>query len=374
MISKLLRPEDEHMVESAQNKYLGMLLGTLTGDCLGLPYESLSPRMKKKIYGQDIEHNFIHIPFFCRLNICSDDTEHAWITAVALYDAKGNGVDCFARSLAQKLRVWLLTFPIGIGKATLISCFKLLIGKDYSNSGVYSAGNGAAIRALVIGAFYSKNTALMLQAVQASTIMTHTDQKAYEASIVMALAAATAINTTTGRVPISSFFNAAFSLIKGEELSRFLLLAQNNLHAHSTLDEYLNEISISETGVSGYINHTVPAVIYCWLRYYGDYNTTVSHIIAAGGDTDTTAALAGGLSGLTVGVNGIPKEWLNDACSWPLRHVHWIKLCQALSGNACAEVPKPCNLLFLCRNIMCIPIFGIHIVRRIINYILPPWK
>ena len=69
-------------------------------------------------------------------------------------------------------------------------------------------------------------------------------------------------------------------------------------------------------GVSGYINHTVPAALFCWLRSPNDFRRAVEEVVSLGGDTDTTAA--------TVGASNIPKEWISGLVDWP-RSVHWMR-------------------------------------------------
>lgn len=347
-------------------KYLGLLLGAFVGDCLGLPFEMLSSGMKKKIFGDTIEHRFIYIPFEGWSGICSDDTEHAWLTAITLCKTHGLGENSFATELSRVLKLWLLTCPIGIGRATLLSCLKLLLGWSHHKSGVLSAGNGAAIRALVIGAFYADNFESCRDYVKISTLMSHVDERATEGALVIAQAASIAMKHEGQKSSIDIFFKSTLPLIKGEELNNFLRVAENHLSMKSSLDDYLRAIGISKSGVSGYMNHTVPAVIYAWLRYYGDYLNTVNKIIEAGGDTDTTACLAGALAGLTVGEEGIPPKWLEGACGWPLTTKYLRKASEALSQSTAVNVPRPAVVLFLCRNIFTFPIYVFHIVRRII--------
>lgn len=62
--------------------------------------------------------------------------------------------------------------------------------------------------------------------------------------------------------------------------------------------------------MTGYVVHTVPVALYCWLRARGDFRAAVSSVIALGGDTDTTAAIVGGMVGADVGAAGIPMEWM----------------------------------------------------------------
>ena len=48
-----------------------------------------------------------------------------------------------------------------------------------------------------------------------------------------------------------------------------------------------------------------------------------------GDDTDTTAAIVGGLAGLYYGIDGIPKEWID--C---IQKKEWIEdLCERVSNN-----------------------------------------
>lgn len=49
-----------------------------------------------------------------------------------------------------------------------------------------------------------------------------------------------------------------------------------------------------------------------WDAFAGanDYRQTVQRAVAYGNDTDTTAAIAGGLAGIRWGIGGIPSEWL----------------------------------------------------------------
>jgi ADP-ribosylglycohydrolase len=49
----------------------------------------------------------------------------------------------------------------------------------------------------------------------------------------------------------------------------------------------------------------------CWcLHQYADYEDAVLAAVNLGGDTDTTAAVVGGLAGLRCGLSGIPHAWI----------------------------------------------------------------
>ncbi|MGE8454235.1 MAG: ADP-ribosylglycohydrolase family protein, partial [Pseudomonadales bacterium] len=60
---------------------------------------------------------------------------------------------------------------------------------------------------------------------------------------------------------------------------------------------------------SGYVVDSFWSAIHCLLST-GSYEDCVKRAVALGNDTDTTAAIAGGLAGLLYGVAAIPDRWL----------------------------------------------------------------
>lgn len=59
-----------------------------------------------------------------------------------------------------------------------------------------------------------------------------------------------------------------------------------------------------------YVLETLEAVIWCFLRGQ-NFRETLLSAVNLGGDTDTIAALVGGLGGMLYGEKGIPDEWIN---------------------------------------------------------------
>ncbi len=58
----------------------------------------------------------------------------------------------------------------------------------------------------------------------------------------------------------------------------------------------------------GYVIHTLEAAVWCLLTT-DSYSEAVLRAVNLGHDTDTTAAVTGGLAGLLYGYNSIPEEW-----------------------------------------------------------------
>ena len=107
---------------------------------------------------------------------CHDDTEHTCLVAQSILRSGGQPAE-FGRDLAKRLRWWLLGLPAGTGRATAKACIKLWLGKGYQSSGIWSAGNGPAMRSAIIGvAIQSPEAAIRLTEVSAR--ITHSDPKA----------------------------------------------------------------------------------------------------------------------------------------------------------------------------------------------------
>ena len=72
----------------------------------------------------------------------------------------------------------------------------------------------------------------------------------------------------------------------------------------------MSNISEDEIYSTGYVVHTLEASLWCILRT-NNYKEAVLKAVNLGDDTDTTAAVTGGLAGLIYGYDSIPKEWID---------------------------------------------------------------
>ncbi|MEW6202976.1 MAG: ADP-ribosylglycohydrolase family protein, partial [bacterium] len=89
-------------------------------------------------------------------------------------------------------------------------------------------------------------------------------------------------------------------------------LTKNLRRAKNLLQEDVpTETALSKLGTSGYVVETVASAVYCFFRTPNDFEQTVSTAVLAGGDTDTTGAVAGAISGAWNGLDGIPSKWIN---------------------------------------------------------------
>jgi ADP-ribosylglycohydrolase len=293
----------------------GVILGTAVGDALGLHCEGLSPRRARRMFGPPpLRHRFL-----LGRGMVSDDTEHTVFVARSLLQAPDDP-SRFARALARELRWWLLGVPAGAGLATLRSTLKLWLGFSPANSGVWSAGNGPAMRSALLGVCLGDDPDCLRAFVRASTRLTHTDPRAERGALLVALAAHH--GATAGSAP---FLASARAILPDadDELVGLLSRLEEHLARGATPAEFVDALGLRR-GVTGYIYHTVPAALFCWLRFPGDFRRAVEEVILLGGDTDTTGAITGAIAGATVGPAGIPADWLDGIRDWPWS-VAWLR-------------------------------------------------
>ena len=74
-------------------------------------------------------------------------------------------------------------------------------------------------------------------------------------------------------------------------------------------EEGFSNLSRDEIKSSGYVVDTLEAAIWCILTT-DSYKECVLKAVNLGSDTDTVAAVAGGLAGIMYGYEGIPEIWL----------------------------------------------------------------
>ena len=72
----------------------------------------------------------------------------------------------------------------------------------------------------------------------------------------------------------------------------------------------------AEIRSGGYVVHTLEAALWCLLTSE-TYSGTVLKAVNLGGDTDTTACVAGGLAGLHYGLEAIPADWMDALARKP---------------------------------------------------------
>lgn len=340
---------------------VGCILGTAVGDALGLPYEGVSAKRAPRLLGPPDRYRF-----FLGHGMISDDTEHTCMVAQSLIEA-GSNVETFMKRFAGRLRFWILTLPAGVGKATATAGLKLWLGANPENAGVFSAGNGPAMRAAVFGASID-DMPLMLELVRGSSRVTHCDPKAEYGAIAVALAArhSRKFKSLDANLWLDHVVDAVGD--DGAELTDLLRKAIESVKALEPTLSFAKSLGL-DRGVSGYTYHTVPVVVHAWLSHPNDFRQAVITIIECGGDADTSAAIVGGIVGAGVGAAGIPAEWLDRILEYP-RSVRWMRnlgetLAKSLDENTVSTPPGANPIAVVLRNLLFLGIVLSHGFRRL---------
>ena len=345
------------MTGSARSPILGSLLGTAVGDALGLPYEGMSRERVGKFIGHPLHHRFI-----LGRGMLSDDTEHTLMLTAALIENRDDAAG-FQRALGKRLRWWLAGLPAAVGLGTARAILCLWMGVPASKSGVLSAGNGAAMRSAILGVAFRDDAFKRREFSRAACHVTHRDLRAEESCRLVTEAAALAAKS----LPTSKVLAALEALLVSEEMRHRFAQLQTALEEKRPVSAYAEEIGCG-LGVSGFAPDTVAVALYAWLRCRGRFDTAVRSVIECGGDTDTVAAITGGIIGSEVGEAGIPREWIDCLYDYP-RSVHYIRrMARSLEGHAtkAPRVPWP---LVLLRNFLFLVLVLGHGLRRL----LPPY-
>jgi ADP-ribosylglycohydrolase len=278
----------------------------------------------------------------------------------------------FSSRFGWRLRFWLLGLPAGIGLATLRAIVKLWIGFPPRLSGVYSAGNGPAMRAALLGVCHGDDPARMRALARAATRITHTDPRAEHGALAVALAAHLA--AAGGDVEPADYARKLRELLgsEGNGLAALADAVARSVSAGESAADYTARNG-GASGVSGYMLHTIPAALHVWLAYQSDYRRAVATTVRLGGDSDTVAAIVGAIVGARVGREGIPPEWLRDLWEWP-RTTAWMERLGARLAASCVSRSNASALPLnwpglLLRNVLFIPLVLAHGLRRL----LPPY-
>jgi len=355
------------MKPSKPDRLVGCLLGTAVGDALGLPCEGLSARRLRRLFPDVTRHHLI-----LGRGMVSDDTEHAAFVAMALTRCGGEP-EAFAKDLARSLRWWLVGLPAGVGLATLRSILKLWLGWPPSRSGVYSAGNGPAMRSAILGVAFGHDCEKLEAFVKSSTEITHRDPKAYFAALAVAIAATAASSDDADwRTEYMRSLEQALGGSPNVEAASALLdrvaEAMRSAERGESVAHFADAIG-SNNGISGYCYHTVPCVLQAWFRFGDDLERGLPEIIGAGGDTDTAGAIFGAIVGARAGKAAIRKEWLDGIVEWP-RSIGWLeRLGRAVADPTRRSPPAYFWPAVVPRNLIFLLIVLAHGFRRL----LPPY-
>jgi ADP-ribosylglycohydrolase len=296
------------------------------------------------------------------IGFVSDDTEQSALVAQSLVRYPH---DSGAATKAFKLAMlgWFSRLPFGVGRATSQSCLKMLTGAK--ETGINSAGNGAAMRAAIIGVFYHDNQPYRLKIGKSIACSTHLDQRAIDGALFVAELAAAAYTNRNSHDPNRRYqsFDSAISVVQESSLRQALDLARNLAQQQANI-----QTAAQELGCSGFVNHSVALAAFAFLRWGDDTLAAIQWTIKAGGDTDSNAAIVGAWCGALLGEQGLPANLIDKINDGPFGPSHLRQLACALGDIKYGKTPATPTYLWptaMARNILLIPIILSHTLKRL---------
>ncbi|MEK6346542.1 MAG: ADP-ribosylglycohydrolase family protein [Burkholderia sp.] len=297
---------------SRSSRLRGGLYGLLLGDALGVPYEFHSAASLSHLNPEQID--MTPPPGFARAHdgvppgTWSDDGAQA----LALLDALRRDPTLDLDTLAANLRDWFhrgAFTPDGkvfdVGLQTQRAFHRLAAGTAPAQAGPdgeHDNGNGSLMRCLpVVLVAASHDEAIALARRQ--SLVTHGHVRSQLCCALYAM---------TGR-EILDGLGAADAVRAAEDV----LLARCAGTAEEAELKIVLDGRFDAPQGSGYVVDSFWSAMHCLLSTRG-FEACITRAVQLGNDTDTTAAIAGGLAGLSYGEAGLPARWLDSLHGKPL--------------------------------------------------------
>ncbi|OQP08524.1 ADP-ribosyl-[dinitrogen reductase] hydrolase [Geobacillus sp. 47C-IIb] len=269
--------------ENVLDRIKGGLFGLAIGDALGATTEFMSAEEIRGTYGKVtdiIGGGWLDLP----PGEVTDDTAMTIAVAKGIIRNKENPI----AEIGEEFLKWYKTNPPDVGNI-IRTVFSLYAGDWFDAAyracrklGGKCAGNGSLMRCLPIALAYADQEKMEEVTVLHSN-MTHHDSQAVEACLI--------------------YNRIASRLLHGEKLSA--AIRQEVVHTR-----YEPLLTIEPAcPPDGYVVHTMSWVLH-WLWRCESFEDIVISAVNMGGDSDTIAAIAGGLKGLEVGYHQLPSRFI----------------------------------------------------------------
>jgi ADP-ribosylglycohydrolase len=184
--------------------------------------------------------------------------------------------------------------------------WRIAAGSAFDGQG--SHGNGGAMRAAPVGAYFADDLQETIAQAKASAEVTHAHPDGQSGAIAVALAAAWMVRSGAGRDKPSL------------HLIRFVLEHMPQTETFFRLRKALElPLELSPTTAAGVLGNgsqviasdTVPFCLWCAARHANDYEAALWSTASVFGDCDTNCAIVGGIVSLGAGKEAIPRQWLD---------------------------------------------------------------
>jgi len=287
------------------SKAKGLMFGLAIGDAMGQPTEFINLDEIKKLYGPE---GIQELP---TPGLYTDDTQMTLSIIRGILNSSSDDIEDIMSNIRDEFVKWVYSEEWrtgGAGRTCTQGVLNMRKGIHWSKSGIKDAkGCGTAMRVLPVGYLYQYDEDKLKQVAYSSGICTHNHPTADAACI----GAAYAIKYILDKNPITllPLHMAEFTEGMSDEWDQAL----SRLHVVLTTESFWDdeEAALKFLGEGWIAEEAVILALYCFLRYPNDYRKVVTRAANTNGDSDSIACIAGGFSGVYLGIDSIPKEWIN---------------------------------------------------------------
>lgn len=286
-----------------RDRLVGGLVGLVVGDALGVPVEFGGRAERDRDPVRGLRGYGTHLQ---PVGAWSDDGSLAMAHAAAFID---HGWD--PRRHLEAFVAWQehgrytahgVAFDIGNATRAALERFKR--GQPLSEVGgrrERDNGNGSLMRILPVSCWWvGAPVDAMLDAVGEASALTHAHARSRLACAWHALI----VEGLLSRRSLRGILADGGRVLAGR------IPAAERPHFSSLLDGSCVDLPRAAVPSDGHVVSTLLAACWCLERHEG-YAEAVLEAVNLGDDTDTTAAVTGGLAGLRCGLTGIPRAWIS---------------------------------------------------------------
>jgi ADP-ribosylglycohydrolase len=240
----------------------------------------------------------------------TDDTEMAFCIVETLEQFGAIEQDFLAMRFAQRY----IADPLrGYGPAMHRTLTRIASGESWravsrsSFDGMGSWGNGAAMRAGPIGAFFADDPKRAAEEAMLSAEVTHAHPEGIAGAIAVAVAASTGWGFAQEKRSSDprAFLETVITFTPESEVRSRLERASRITEQTS----WQHAIAVLGNGEEISAPDTVPFSLWCAAHHINNFAEALWLTVSALGDRDTTCAIVGSVVANYTGLEGIPHDW-----------------------------------------------------------------
>lgn len=299
----------ENPADGILDRAQGCLLGQLAGDALGSLVEFQTPEQILREYPNGVRELADGGTWDTIAGQPTDDSEMA-LTLARMLVAQGR----YDREAARKAYVsWLDSRPFDCGR-TIYGSLRRLGGEHLQSS----QANGAMMRISPLGVFGANyELSRVAEWARQDCAITHAHQICQQANALFTMAIAHAVRSGCDAPSLHSLIlDWAIAMAADESLLNVIRDA-----AHAPPADYLTYMGLAQIAFGNALWQLLNAE---------SLEAGVIDTVGRGGDTDTTAAIAGALLGAVWGRSAIPAQW--ESC---------VLNCRPQAGLPGVRQPRP---------------------------------